>query len=165
MVRLLSHFLHELILLCMTSPSNQHTITFVFSRFTFNPLLYNALLGFRNLSFRPSIVSLINAKSSAYKVSFIKPFLHFLSQHPPQLQTTKVTKQILTFVFEPSYKLITAFTKISSSPFFLSAHCITLLGTLSNTFSKSTKHMYNFLSFSLYSSCIIKKHLSSLFLA
>ena len=61
----------------MTSPSDPHTITFIFSRFTFSPLLSNALLHFKNLFFRSSVVSLITTKSSVYKTSFIKPSLAF----------------------------------------------------------------------------------------
>ena len=62
--------------------------------------------------------------------------LHSLSQHPPQLQTKRLQNRslmsstatensfensdpTLTFVFEPSYRLITAFNKIFVSPFFL----------------------------------------------
>ena len=76
-VTLLPHIPHRSILLCMTSPSDSHTITFVFSRFTFRPVLLNALLHFSNLSFRPSIVSLISTKPSVYKTSFMKAFLAF----------------------------------------------------------------------------------------
>ena len=49
--------------------------------------------------------------------------------------------------------LITAFTITSGKPYLRIAHSITFLGSLSNAFSISTKHLYNFLH--LYSSCIL----------
>ena len=76
-VTLLPHTRFASILVRMASPSDSHTIAFVLSKFIFSPLLSNALLRFRNLFFRPSIVSLISTKSSLYKIFFIKPSLAF----------------------------------------------------------------------------------------
>ena len=87
-----------------TLPSDPHTITFTFSKFTFSPLLFNVLLHFRNLFFRCH-VSLISTKSSVYKTSFIKLHLHSLSQQPPKLQTTKMMKQI-PGAHQPPHKIL-----------------------------------------------------------
>ena len=46
----------------------------------------------------------------------------------------------LTIVLKSSYKLISACTNTSGNHLFLSAHFATFPGTLSNAFSKSTKH-------------------------
>ena len=127
--------------------------------------------------FRTSPLNHPNFRSSApdhprTKFHSIILLLHVLSQHQPQQQISVVIAQTLdahqpvpkilpmsliqlTFVLEPSYKLITACTNTSANPFFLNAHSITFLGTLSNVFSESLEHMYSFCSLSGNSSCIL----------
>ena len=69
------HMPQRSILLLGTSPFDSLTITFIFPRLTLIPLLSNAGFHFWNFSLRSSIVSAINAKSSVYRISFIKPSL------------------------------------------------------------------------------------------
>ena len=104
-VTLLSHILHGSIPLCIASPSDLHTITFVFSRFIFNPLLSNALLHFRNFYFGFFVISFISAKSSADKPSFTKPFTAFSVTTSTTIATTKMTKQI-SDVHQPLHEIL-----------------------------------------------------------
>ena len=67
------------------------------------------------------------------------------------------SESTLTLVFAPSYSLITDLTKTSGILFFLVAHSYTLLHALSRTFSRSTKHTYNFFPLAAYSSCSLLK--------
>ena len=119
-------------------------------------------------SCRPAIVSAIKTTSSAYNVSFIMP--SFISLVPasitlanssgdkadPWCTPTSTWNSLdkcvptFTFVFAPSHGHITAMTNASGIPFFLIAHSKTFLGTQSNTFSRSTKHMYSLFCFLIY---------------
>ena len=92
------------------------------------------------------------------RIYFAENTFSFRTSNPTPTRTqnsSDVPDPTLTFVLEPSYKLITAYTNTSANPFFLNAHFITFLGTLSNVFSKSTKHMYSFCSLSRNSSFIL----------
>ena len=134
----------------------QLIITPVFPRLTFKPLLSKASFHFKNSFLSPSIVSLIRTKSTAYSNCHNTPT-------PATSAITSTTtikrksnstdlcyihtltsKSSLTFVFAPSYKLITHPTKTSGIPFFHIAHTNTFLGTLSKAFSRSTKHICKF---------------------
>ena len=56
-----------------------------------------------------------------------------------------------------SYTFLQAATNAYGIPFFLIAHSTTFLGTLSNAFSRSTKHIFYFFWLAKYSSCISLK--------
>ena len=67
------------------------------------------------------------------------------------------SESTLTLVFAPSYRLISDLTQTYLIPFFINAHSTTFLGTLSKTFTRSTKHIHNFLHLACYSSCSLLK--------
>ena len=147
------------------------TITLVFSRLTFKPLLSKASFHFRNLSLILSIVPPIRTKSSAYNYSLSAPSLVCSvttsttnakrkgdSTDPwciPTLtyDSSDNSESTLTLVFAHSYRLFTDLTKTSGIPFFLIAHYSTFLGILSKAFSMSTKHTYYLFPLAWYSSC------------
>ena len=140
------------------------TITLVFPRLTFKPLLSKAYFHFMNLFVSPSIASLIRTKSSAYSNSFsAAPLAKAVmtstttarrkgGSTDPWCITTLTSssstnsKSTLTLVFAPSYRFITDLTNTSGIPFFLIAHSNTFLGTLTLAFSLSTKHIRLFSS-------------------
>ena len=136
------------------------TITLVFSRLTFQPLLSKASYHYKNLFLSLLIVSLIRTMSSAYSNSLSTPsgtsdnIYHHCknkgdSTDPwciPTLTSNSSdnSESTQTFVFAPSYRLITDLTIMSGTPFFLIAHSKTFLGTLSKAFTRSTKHICNY---------------------
>ena len=152
-ITFLTHIPHGSTLLRTISPAPL-TIILVFLIFTFIPLLSDAPLHLWNLSLQSSKFSLISTRSFAYKISFNIPF--FTCSVTASTTIANINGDItepwctitltpnssnkpnptLTFVLEPSYKLITAFFNTSGNLFFLSTHSITFLGTLSNAFSK-----------------------------
>ena len=95
-----------------------------------------------------------------YNISLIKPFLTFFVITSTTIANTNsdnmdpwctptftsnfsiYSSLTLSLVFASSYKLITTLTITSGINFFLVAHSNTYLGTLSNSFSRSTKHIY-----------------------
>ena len=71
------------------------TITFIFPRLTFKPLLSKASCHFQNLFMSPSIVSLTLTKSSAYSNSLSKPSGQLSDNIYHKCKKEKLTAQIL----------------------------------------------------------------------
>ena len=90
-ITLLPHLAHGSTLLLSTSPFEPLTITLVFLRFTFSPLLSNASFHFKNFSFRFSVLLLIKTKSSTYKILLINPSLAF-----SEITSTAIAKAVAT---------------------------------------------------------------------
>ena len=118
----------------------RRTITFIFPRLAFKPLLSKASFHYKNLFLRPSNVSLIGTKSSAYSNSLITPSLaHSMttsttnakrkgdSTDPwciPTLTSNSSDNSVstLTLVLATSYRLINLMPLVSKR-FTITPHC------------------------------------------